>query len=47
MAVEPASTLPLHRIDVETYNRMVACGALEGRRVELIDIAALLRDIDD
>jgi Uma2 family endonuclease len=37
MAVEPATTLPLHRIDVETYNRMVACGALEGRRVELLE----------
>ena len=37
MAVEPATTLPLHRIDVETYNRMVACGALEGQRVELLE----------
>jgi Uma2 family endonuclease len=37
MAVEPATTLPVHRIDVETYNRMVACGALEGQRVELLE----------
>jgi Uma2 family endonuclease len=29
--------LPLHRLDVETYDRMVASGALEGRRVELLD----------
>jgi len=37
MAVEPATTLPVHRIDVDTYNRMVACGALEGQRVELLE----------
>jgi Uma2 family endonuclease len=37
MAAEPATTLPLHRIDVETYDRMVACGALEGQRVELLE----------
>jgi Uma2 family endonuclease len=37
MAVEPATTLPLHRIDVETYDRMVASGALEGQKVELLE----------
>lgn len=37
MAAEPATTLPLHRIDVATYDRMVECGALEGQRVELLD----------
>jgi len=37
MAVDPATTLPIHRIDVDTYNRMVACGALEGQRVELLE----------
>ena len=37
MAVEPATTLPLYRIDVETYDRMVASGALEGQKVELLE----------
>jgi Uma2 family endonuclease len=37
MAVEPATTLPVHRIDVETYDRMVASGALEGQKVELLE----------
>jgi Uma2 family endonuclease len=38
MAAEPAQTpLPLHHLDVETYNQIVASGALEGRRVELLD----------
>lgn len=37
MATEPTTALPLHRIDVETYDRMVACGALEGQRVELLE----------
>lgn len=36
MAAEPATTLPLHHIDVETYDRIVASGALDGRRVELL-----------
>ncbi len=29
--------LPLHRLDVDTYNAIVASGALEGERVELLD----------
>lgn len=37
MAAQPETTLPVHRIDVETYNRIVASGALEGQRVELLD----------
>lgn len=37
MAAEPTTTLPLHRLDVETYDRMVECGALEGQRVELLE----------
>jgi len=28
---------PIHRLDVDTYNRIVASGALEGQRVELLD----------
>lgn len=37
MAVEPATPLPVHRLDVETYNRIVASGALEGQPIELLD----------
>src|SRR6185312_16653420 len=37
MAVQPATTLPLHRLDVETYNRMVDCGVLDGQPVELLE----------
>ncbi|HEV7942185.1 MAG TPA: Uma2 family endonuclease [Solirubrobacteraceae bacterium] len=37
MAAAPATTLPLHRLDVETYNRIVASGALESQHVELLD----------
>jgi Uma2 family endonuclease len=37
MATQPAIPLPVHRLDVETYNRMVASGALEDQRVELLD----------
>jgi Uma2 family endonuclease len=37
MAVQSQTTLPLHRLDVETYNRIVASGALEGQQVELLD----------
>ena len=33
----PATTLPVHRLDVGTYNRMVATGALDGQPVELLD----------
>jgi Uma2 family endonuclease len=37
MATQPQSTLQLHRLDVETYNRIVDSGALEGAHVELLD----------
>lgn len=37
MAAQPATTLPIHRIDVETYDRMVAAGTLEGANVELLE----------
>ncbi|HEY1689075.1 MAG TPA: Uma2 family endonuclease [Solirubrobacteraceae bacterium] len=37
MAAQPATTLPVHRIDVETYDRMVVAGTLEGARVELLE----------
>ncbi len=37
MAAQPATALPIHSLDVETYNRMVASGALEDQRVELLD----------
>jgi Uma2 family endonuclease len=37
VAAAPATTLPLHRLDVDTYNRIVASGALEGQDVELLD----------
>lgn len=37
MAAEPSTTLPVHRLDVDTYNRIVDSGALEGQRVELLD----------
>lgn len=33
----PGVALPLHRLDVDTYNRIVDSGALEGHRVELLD----------
>jgi len=29
--------LPVHRLDVETYERIVASGALEGRKLELLE----------
>lgn len=29
--------LPLHKLDIETYDRIVASGALEGERVELLN----------
>jgi Uma2 family endonuclease len=32
-----ASSLPIHRLDVEAYNRMVSSGALEGEPVELLE----------
>jgi Uma2 family endonuclease len=31
-----ATRLPVHQLDVATYNRIVASGALEGRQVELL-----------
>jgi Uma2 family endonuclease len=31
------SSLPIHRLDVETYGRMVDSGALEGEPVELLE----------
>ncbi len=37
MAAKAEITLPVHRVDVETYNRIVASGALEGEHVELLD----------
>jgi Uma2 family endonuclease len=37
MAAGTATTPPLHRLDLESYERMVASGALEGRSVELLD----------
>lgn len=30
-------SLPIHRLDVETYNQMVSSGALEGEPVELLE----------
>lgn len=32
-----AQSLPVHRLDTETYNRMVASGALENEPVELLE----------
>lgn len=37
MAVTPATALPVHRLDLETYDRMVESGALEGQHVELLE----------
>ncbi len=37
MASSPATTLPVHRIDVDTYDRIVESGALDGHPVELLD----------
>jgi Uma2 family endonuclease len=37
MAARPATALPVHRLDLDTYNRIVASGALDGQRVELLD----------
>jgi Uma2 family endonuclease len=37
MAASAATDLPIHRLDVQTYNRMVSCGALDGQRVELLE----------
>jgi Uma2 family endonuclease len=35
--VPSASSLPIHRLDIETYGRMVDSGALEGEPVELLE----------
>src|SRR5271155_4050934 len=37
MVAAAASSLPIHRLDLETYNQMVASGALEGEPVELLE----------
>jgi len=37
MATAAAPSLPIHRLDVETYNHMVSLGALEGEPVELLE----------
>jgi Uma2 family endonuclease len=37
MAIQAAVPLPLHKLDVKTYDRMVASGALEGEPVELLE----------
>src|ERR1700735_2495935 len=37
MATATSTDLPLHRIDVDTYERIVESGALDGHRVELLD----------
>lgn len=37
MAAEPAQALPIHRLDIETYEKIVASGALEGEHIELLD----------
>jgi Uma2 family endonuclease len=34
---QAASSLPLYRLDVETYDQMVAAGALDGLDVELVE----------
>jgi Uma2 family endonuclease len=34
---ETSTDLPLYRLDLDTYNQIVASGALEGQRVELLD----------
>jgi Uma2 family endonuclease len=37
MATAKNADLPLYRLDVESYDRMVASGALEGAHLELLD----------
>ncbi len=37
MGTAAGTDLPIHRLDVDAYDRMVACGALEGDHVELLD----------
>jgi Uma2 family endonuclease len=37
MATQLVTPLPIHRLDVDTYNHMVESGALEGQPVELVE----------
>ncbi len=37
MAAQTATELPVYRLDVDAYNRIVASGALEDERVELLE----------
>ena len=37
MAAATAPSLPIHRLDVDAYDQMVASGALEGEPVELLE----------
>lgn len=37
MSTTALTSLPIHRLDVETYGRMVASGALDGEPVELLE----------
>lgn len=37
MAAQPQIVLPLHRLGVDTYNRIIDSGALAEQRVELLD----------
>ena len=37
MVAQPQTVLPLHRLDVDTYNRIIDSGALEEQHVELLD----------
>ncbi len=46
MAASAATALPIHRLDVDTYNRLVEAGALEGMDVELLDGLLIDRDGD-
>jgi hypothetical protein len=37
MPTQVVTQLPIHRLDVNTYNNMVESGALEGQPVELLE----------
>lgn len=37
MATATGTDLPIHRLDLDAYDRVVASGALEGEHVELLD----------
>ncbi len=37
MATQVVTQLPIHRLDLDTYNRMVESGVLDGQPVELIE----------